>query len=132
MLNFLSIVAALVVSFSAFAHEGHDHGPSHVQAPKGGVVRSLEGVHLELLVKGKTLQLYAYDKDLKPADLDKYPVSATVALPRKKAEPLKLNVNGDHWVAEFDAKGAHRYTFEVTIRQSGHDDKVRFTVEPKK
>lgn len=117
---------------AALAHEGHDHGPGSVQAPKGGVIRSLETVHLELLSKGKTVTIYAYDTSLKPADVSKFPVSATVTLPKKKAEPLKLLPGGDHWTGEFDAKGAHRYTLELSIEQGGHKDKVKYTVEPKK
>lgn len=127
---FLSVTLAL--GAPALAHEGHDHGPSSAQAPKGGVIRSLETVHLELLTKGKSISLYAYDTDLKPADVTKFPVSATVTLPKKKPELLKLTPKGDHWAAEFDAKGAHRYALEISISQGGHDDKVKYTVEPKK
>lgn len=128
----ISLIAAMLVSVFAFAHEGHDHGPGQVQAPKGGVIRSLETVHLELLTKGKTVSIYVYDMDLKPEQVSKFPASATVALPKKKSEPLKLTEKGDHWEAEFDAKGAHRFTVELSIKQGGHDDKVKFTVEPKK
>jgi hypothetical protein len=117
---------------SAVAHEGHDHGPAQVQAPKGGIIRSLETVHLELLNRGKTISVYIYDLNLKPEDVKKFPVSATVALPKKKAQPLPLVEKGDHWEAEFDAKGAHRYNFELSIKQGGHNDKLNFTVEPKK
>jgi len=129
---FKSIVLAglLAMPYAMFAHEGH--GPSTVQAPKGGVMRSLETVHLELLSKGNTIQIYAYEKDLKPSDVTKYPVSASVALPKKKSEVLALKSKGDHWEAEFDPKGAHRYSLELDIKQDGHQDKVKFTVEPKK
>ena len=120
-----------LISTNLFAHEG-EHGPSTVQAPKGGVIRSLETVHLELLSKGSTVQIFAYDMNLKPADVSKYPVSATVTLPKKKAEPITLEPKGDHWQAVVDAKGAHRFALEMNINQGGHDDKVKFTVEPKK
>ncbi len=125
------LLFTLLTTSPTLAHEGHDHGPSTVQAPKGGVIRSLETVHLELLTKGKTLAIYAYDTNLKPAEASSFPLTATVTLPRKKAESLALTPKGDHWEAEFDAKGAHRYTLELSIRQGGHDDKVKYTVEPK-
>jgi hypothetical protein len=125
-------VLSLVLATGARAHEGHDHGPSAVQAPKGGVIRSLETVHLELITKGKVVQIYAYDPGLKPTEVSQFPVSATVTLPKKQPAPLKLVPSGDHWTAEFDAKGAHRYTLEVSIKQGGHDDKVKYTVEPRK
>ena len=130
--TFLLIFFTLLISPISFAHEGHDHGPSAVQAPKGGAIRSLETVHLELLSKGKQLMIYVYDKNLKAEDASKFPVSATVALPKKSPQKLALNPKGDHWVAEFDAHGAHRYTLELAIKQGGHDDKVQFTVEPRK
>lgn len=131
MLKTLVLLFALATSSPAFAHEG-DHGPSAVQAPKGGIMRSLETVHLELLSKGKTVEIYAYALDLKAADVSKYPVTATVTLPKKKAEAITLTPKGDHWAAEFDAKGAHRYTLILNISQGGHQDAVKFTVEPKK
>lgn len=122
---------ALAFFTDAHAHEGHDHGPGSVQAPKGGIIRSLETMNLELLAKGKTISIYVYDKKLKPEDVSKFPVSATVTLPKKKPEPLSLIPSGDHWKGEFDAKGAHRYSLMLNIKQGGHDDKVKFTVEPK-
>jgi hypothetical protein len=121
----------LLIATNLSAHEG-EHGPSTVQAPKGGVIRSLETVHLELLSKGSTVQIYLYDVNLKPADVSKYPVSATVTLPKKKAEPITFQPKGDHWEAVVDAKGSHRYSLELNITQGGHNDKVKFTVEPKK
>ncbi len=125
----------LVISFlasSAFAHEGHDHGPGTVQAPKGGVVRSLETINLELLNEGKKVKIYVYDTKLKPMDVKKYLASATVTFPKKKAETLKLAEAGDHWEVEVDSKNAHRYTLLLSIKQGGHDDKVKWVVEPKK
>jgi hypothetical protein len=131
MLKIIISGLTFLVATNLFAHEG-DHGPSSVQAPKGGVIRSLETVHLELLSKGSTVQIYVYNPNLKPDDVSKYPVSATVTFPKKKAEPIILEPKGNHWEAVVDTKGAHRYTLELTIKQGGHDDKVKFTVEPKK
>jgi hypothetical protein len=132
MLKSMIIVLALFLAIIAQAHEGHDHGPGTVQAPKGGVIRSLETVNLELLTQGKSIKIYAYDTNLKPADVKKFPLAATVALPKKKPEALALVAKGDHWEAEYDAKGAHRYTLELSIKQGGHADKVKYNVEPKK
>lgn len=127
-------IGLLIIFLSSLSHshEGHDHGPGNVQAPKGGILRTLETVHLELLAKGKSIKIHVYDTNLAPAEASKYPVSATVELPRKKSEPLALTAKGDHWEAEFDPKGAHRFTVVLAIKQGGHDDKVKFTVEPKK
>lgn len=132
MFKSLLVGIALLVAHKALAHEGHDHGPGQIQAPKGGVIRSLETVHLELLTKGKSLSIYAYDSSLNPQDVTKFPVSATVTLPKKKSENLALIPKGDHWEAEFDAKDAHRFALELSITQGGHKDKVKFNVEPKR
>lgn len=126
------ILVLMLLSLNALAHEGHDHGPSAVQPPKGGVVRSLETVHLELVHQGKTLNIYAYEKDLKPASVAKFPATLTIALPKKKAESINLEDKGDHWETNFDAKGAHRFTVELAIKQGGHSDKVKWVVEPRK
>ena len=136
-MNVCVFVVALLCFTEALAHEGHDHGPGSVQAPKGGVMRSLETVHLELKAEGKALRIYPYEMDAKtqklvPADVAKFPVKATVTLPKKKPEALELSPKGDHWEGTFDAKGAHRYALELAITQGGHNDKVKYTVEPKK
>lgn len=126
------ILFALLGFNLATAHEGHDHdGPSMVQAPKGGIIKSNETHHIEVISKGKDLKIYLYTKDLKPADLSKEPISAEVELPRtKKTEAITLTPKGDHYVANYDAKGAHRYTLAITF--GSHKDKFNFTVEPKK
>ena len=122
----------LMVSVSTFAHEGHDHGPSTVQPQRGGIVRALETVTLELLVDGKTLKIFTFDKAGKSMDTSKFPASLTATLPKKKPDTLKLEVKGDHWVSEFDPKNSHRYDLHLSIKQGGHDDKVKWTVEPKR
>lgn len=126
------LTSLFLFTLVATAHEGHDHGPGAVQAPKGGVIRSLETVNLELLNEGKKIKIYIYDTDLKAQDAKKYPVSATITFPKKKAESAQLIEVGDHWETEVNAKNAHRYTLELSIKQGGHDDKVKWVVEPKK
>ncbi|MBX3022654.1 MAG: hypothetical protein KF799_13360 [Bdellovibrionales bacterium] len=130
--------AALFFSFSTFAHEGHDHGPSALPVQKGGILRSLETVHLELVYKDKTLQIFPFEKEpvspgkLAAAPLSRFPATATIEFPRQKAQPLELKTAGDHWEAAVDPKGAHRFTVVLTIHQGGHKDAVKWTVEPKK
>jgi hypothetical protein len=114
------------------AHEGDHHAKSSVQAPNGGIIQSLESVHLELLTKGDMLQVYIYNTDLTPADVSKYPVSAKVIFPKKKPQSIVLTPKINHWETTVNAKGSHRFTLEISIKQAGHQDKVKFTVEPKK
>jgi len=127
----LYIILALICT-PILAHEGHDHGPKSVQAPKGGIIRSLETIHLELVTEGKTINIYVYDKNLKPADVKNFPANLTVTLPKKKSESLQLASKGDHWEAIFDSKNSHRFVLQLSIKQGGHDDKVKWTVEPKR
>ncbi|WP_413289167.1 hypothetical protein [Bdellovibrio sp. HCB337] len=132
----LMMSVLLTLSLNVFAHEGHDHdGPTNVQAPKGGVIKGLEETYVEVVSKGKDVKIYLYDKELKPQDVTKYKVSAEAELPKaKKKEPVTLTSKGTHFEASFDAKGAHRYTLIVSVvdPKTGHDDSLKFTVEPRK
>lgn len=115
------------------AHGVHDDGGAKPQ--KGGVLKSLETIHLEMVQMDKELRIYVYNKETPPKseEASKYPVSAKVVLPRKKGEhKLTLITNKDHWTTSYDAKGLHRFDFVLSIEQGGHKDDVIFTVEPKK
>lgn len=128
-----------VLSLTAGAHEGHDHGPGKVPLQKGGVMRSLETVNLELVYSNNSIQIYPFETKqdpknpgkLKSAELAKFPVTATIELPKSKPQKLELKQSGDHWEAFVDSKGAHRFTVLLAITQGGHNDKVKWTIEPK-
>lgn len=130
-----NIIVALVLIFPlvSLAHGVHDSGSAKPQ--KGGVLKSLETIHLELVQMGEELRIYVYNKETPPKaeDVSKYPVSAKAVLPRKKgAKDLNLVPKKSYWATSFDAKGAHRFDFVLSIEQGGHKDDVVFTVEPKK
>lgn len=134
--TFAKIVLAvsIVATSFAMAHEGHDE-PVSVQAPKGGVIKGIENAYIEVVVKGKDVKIYFYDKEMKPQDVSAFKVSAAAELPRtKKTEPVTLKAQGNSFEAVFDAKGAHRYSLVLTVvdPKHGHDDKLTFTVEPKR
>lgn len=137
MKNIFAItLLAISLTFTTLgqAHEGHDE-PASVQAPKGGVIKGIEDAYIEVVVKGKDVKIYMYDKNLKPADVSGFKVSAVAELPRgKKAEPVTLKAQGTSFEASFDSKGAHRYTLVLTVAdpKHGHDDKLNFTIEPKR
>ena len=132
MVKKLAILAVFIFGSTIYAHEGHHDTPGTVAAPKGGVIKSLETVHLELLQQGKLVKIYVYDKELKPVEAKNYPVSATATRPRKKAEKVELKTNKNHWEYMYDAKGSHRYTLQFNIKQDGHNDKLKWNIEPKK
>lgn len=121
----------IAISSIGFAHEGHDHGPGSIEAPKGGVIRNLETVVLELLAKGSEIKIYTYDKELKPQKVSQFPASATITKPKKKPEAVTLQDQGEYWLVKYDAKGEHRYTLTLDIKQGGHQDKMKWVIEPK-
>jgi len=131
------IATLLLVTFASVSASSHeDHGsPQNVQAPKGGVIKGLEETYIEVVVKGKDVKIYFYDKELKPRDVAGYKVSAQAELPRsKKIEPVKLTAKGGYFEAAYDAKGSHRYTLKLIVNdpKTGHNDNLQFTIEPKK
>lgn len=130
-----AIVSLFITSFAA-AHEGHDHdAPAAVKAPKGGIIKSVEESHIEVVSKGKDIKIYFYDHDMKLQDPTAYKASATAELPRKKGkEVLKLEVKDGALESTYDAKGSHRYTLtiELTDPKGGHKDSIKYTIEPKR
>ncbi len=120
----------------AQAHEGHDHdAPQMITAPKGGLIKSLEETHVEVVSKGMDLQIYLYDLKMKPKSAAGFVVSAKAEMPRtKKQEQIKLSPKETFFEGTFDGKGIHRYTLLISIKdpQTGHDDKLKFTIEPQK
>ncbi len=127
-----SILVSLLFSLTVLAHGGHDHDtPSMVQAPKGGIIKGNEKFHIEVVPKGNELKIYIYTLDLKPVDVSKVKLSLTTEMPRtKKTSSIPVAAKGDHFAATFDAKGVHRYTLIVLL--GDHDDRLTFTIEPKK
>lgn len=132
----LRVLPVVFVGLMSFAHEGHDHdAPRTGQAPKGGVIKSLEETSVEVVSKGKDLKIYFYDKELKPRDVETYTVSAKAELPRtKKIENITLKPMGTFFEASFDAKGAHRYTLLLAVKdpKAANEDMLKFTIEPRK
>lgn len=136
MTQLLTVFALTLTAFSANAHEGHDHdAPKGLVAPKGGQIKATELTLIEVVARGKNVKIYLYDKDLKPQDAALYNVKAEAEKPRtKKREPITLTLKDGAAEASYDAKGAHRYTLHVTLKdpKEDHSDTVKFTVEPKK
>lgn len=119
----------------SWSHGGHDHdAPVMVAAPKGGVIKSLEKTNVEVVSKGNTVSVYVYDKEMKPKNTTGFVVSAKAEMPRtKKLEDIPLVAKEKGFEGNFDAKGSHRYTFKLEIKDpaTGHLDKMNFTIEPK-
>lgn len=134
----VSLILCLV-AHQVFAHEGHDHdAPTSVKALKGGIVKSLEETNVEVVSKGDSIRIYLFDKkasEPKPLDVRPFTLTAKAEMPRtKKTEEIILKPMGNFFEATFDAKGIHRYTLLLSVNdpKTGHDDKLKFTIEPRK
>lgn len=136
-MKFQIVAVLLSLALPVFSHEGHDHdAPQTVNAPNGGIVKSLEETFVEAVSRGTQVFIYLYDKEMKPKAISKFELSATAQFPKnKKKEKEVLFTKKDfHFVADFDAQGSHRYTLKIQIKDpaTGHNDKMSFVIEPQK
>lgn len=129
------ILSLLLIAGVAFAHEGHDHDkPVTIKAPKGGLIKGLEKTYVEVLETNGVVNVYLYDKNLKPKNTKGFKVSVAAKLPRKdKQQSLELKTLEDSFKANFNPN-THRYTLIVSIVDpaTGHDDKLNYIIEPKR
>lgn len=137
-LSFLlpATVLVLLSSSVVWSHDGHDHdAPVMESAPKGGVLKSLEFTKIEVVSKGKDLRVYLYDLKLAPKPVTGFTVKAKAELPRaKKVEDVTLTVKDTSFEGSFDAKGLHRYTLLLFVKdpKTGNEDKLTYVIEPRK
>lgn len=131
MKRVIPILATLFFSFGVLAHEGHDKSPGAVAAPHGGVVQGTSHIYLELVTKSDGVHVFPFDHDMKLIPLKDVKLEGTMALPKKgKSEAVKFTPEGDAFTAKIDAKGAHRYTLDLSVVHGGKKEKVKFNVEP--
>ena len=132
MNKILVLAAVLLAAGGASAHEGHDKAPGAVSAPHGGLVSGASHIQLELLPTADGVQIYPYDAEMNLIPLDKVSLEGKVAFPRnRKTETVKFAKEGETFAAKIDAKGANRYTLEVSVTHGGKKEQVKFNVEPR-
>lgn len=130
----LVAIFILTLGINVYAHEGHEHEVKGVTAPKGGFIKAVHENFAEVVVKGKELKIYIYDKDLKALDLQNIKVTAEAAIPRSnKKENLTLKITGNLIESTFDAKNSHRYVLTINLKMPDEKeaDQVKFNIEPK-
>ena len=89
-----------------------------------------ETLHVEVVAKDKEIKIYVYDGDLKPIEnLKVLNAKFATKLPRKDKVSLEAKINKDHFLANYDKGGAHRYDLEVTLTHGGHTDTLKWTIE---
>ncbi|MFN7906401.1 MAG: hypothetical protein ACK5P5_14565 [Pseudobdellovibrionaceae bacterium] len=115
---------------------GHNHdAPGLVQAPKGGLIKTLDSIHVEVVNKGQNVQIHFYDHDMKQVDAATITTTGEVELPRtKKKEKIALVKKDQSLEYTYDAKKSHRYTLHLMVKDPTQKspNALTFTVEPKK
>lgn len=124
-------VFGLLLYGPVFAHEGHDKTPGAIAAPHGGAVQGTSSLYWELLSDSSGLKLYPLTHDLTPIEPKSISLSGTASFPKKpKAEPVTFAAQSDHFSAQVNSKGSHRYTLSLSFTYKGKKEKVKFQVEP--
>lgn len=114
----------------SYAHEGHDKTPGAIEALEGGVVQGTSQLYLELVGGASGIKLFARTHDQAKVLPSELKLLGTAQAPKKKKVPVKFTEVDDHYEAKVDAKGAYRYTLELTTTYKGKKEKVTFQVEP--
>lgn len=124
-------IFACLFSTSIQAHEGHDKTPGAVSAPHGGVVKGTSQIYLELVNEAGGIKVYPLTHDSSPIALKEVTIKGTATFPKKaKGEPVSFASGDDHFAAKVNAKGAYRYSLDLTVTYKGKQEKITFQVEP--
>ncbi len=130
-ISYLSIFLAFGFSSELLAHEGHDKTPGALAAPHGGVVKGTDHIYLELVTESGGIKIYPLDHATKAVPFTDVKLEGKMSVPRKnKAEIIKFTVDGDHFAAKVDTKGAHRYDLNIKVTHGGKTENLKFSVEP--
>ena len=125
----IGILVNLVSASLAFAHEGHDHAPGVVQAPHGGTVKQGKEFSVELVTSENDVTIYPLTRELTAIPVTDVKLKAMYQLPKKKMEAVTFSNHDDHFMATIDAKGAYKYSLNLSLTYQGKTQKVVFQVE---
>ena len=121
----------LLISGTAFGHEGHDHTPGTVTPPNGGVIQETANLYFEIVVQKGGFRAYVFDHDMKAIPIKDAKLTGSATFPRqKKSVPVQLSAKENHFIATVDDKGTHRYSLELTADYKGKKEKAKFNIEP--
>lgn len=120
MKKILLVASALLFAAPALAQHVHHKGPN------GGPMEDVAGVHLEMVVSGKTLTFHVIDEASKPISANGY--SGAVLLTSGGArETLPLVVDGTAMKAEAKGDVAKGAAVSVTLKTAdGKSGQVKF------
>lgn len=123
----LLAVLSMVFASPVLAHEGHEI-PGSVKSIYGGVVKTGKVAHLEYVISGTELKIYAraHEGEELPAD---FSVTAK-AIPKKGAAyDLPLVKKDKFYSANIDLKGANRLPVQLTFKNGKLADNFKIQVE---
>lgn len=127
------ILALIMMSlpFTSFAHEGHDKTPGALPLDGFDQIQATDQFYLKLKIVNDGVKIYPFDHDNKAVPVSGIKLEGTAKFPKKaKAEKVSFSSEGESFLAKVMAKGAHRYTLEVTVIHAGKKEKAKFNVEP--
>lgn len=115
----------------AHSHEGHVHEAAVETAPHGGMLRNADPFKSELLVKGDSVKLFIYDKQLKPVKPTEPTLKGDLQFPReKKFTSVTFTRKGDHYVATVPGiSKKHRFDLHVHLVANGKKALADFGVD---
>ena len=128
------LILTLAIAFigsSTFASPDHDHGAPSFQPRKGGVLKSAHENHFEMVRKGTTIFLYAYDEKGNSVPTSNFKLSTELEIPKRGKSAITLTDKKTHWESTIDWKGAHRVTLAIGVTVGKEKDDVKFTLENK-
>lgn len=127
----LAVMMVIGIQQVGFAHEGHDKTPGAVAAPHGGIIQGTDQLYLELVNESGGIKIYPLTHETAAISLKEVTLQGAATFPKKlKAEPVTFTQSEDHFSAKVNAKGAYRYTLDLTVSYKGKKSKVKFQVEP--
>jgi hypothetical protein len=104
-----------------------------VAAPHGGSVQGTSDLYIELVTTKEGVTVYPISHEGKALPASGITLKGEFQVPRKgKAEKVNFIPAQDSFSAKIDAKGAYRYTLDLSVGVKGKsEEKLKFNVEPK-
>lgn len=129
MKKILTITTMLILSFTLFAHEGHDNAPGSFKSLHGGTVQNGKELNLEIIINGKEFTVFPTSHEGK--DVLAKDVKLTANAKPKKGKPYAINLtsNKGGYSATVDLQGANRLPVEITAISHGKTDKFTVQIE---
>lgn len=121
------LLVTLLLSFSAFTHEGHNQAPGSIKSLHGGVVQSGKQINLEVILSGTQITIFpeAHEgKDLPAKDVK---IEAKASPKKGKAYAVNFTPGKEGFTANVDLAGANRLPVTITTTNQGKTD--HFTVQ---